>query len=167
MQTSFYFLKERNIWWKEVVCSLVSIYVDRTQLKNNKIINKKNLYKTLDYWFKDMLSFNSSEKCPGLVSLPHFVYDFSRKLFLLLHSINWPNIIVWLPLQISGCDLIKFEIKLIFLTKPFRYITKKSRQKHKYLEKEKSFWHEIKRIFYHFWKGFQLSKIVSDLRVRL
>ena len=26
-----------------------------------------------------------------------FVYDFSKKLLLMLYSINWPNVIVWLP----------------------------------------------------------------------
>ena len=31
-------------------------------------------------------------------------------------------------------------------------MTKKSRQKLKYLENEKSFWDEIKSIFYHFWR---------------
>ena len=30
-------------------------------------------------------------------------------------------------------------------------MTKKSRQKFKYLENEKSFYDEIKSIFYHFW----------------
>ena len=44
-------------------------------------------------------------------------------------------------------------------------MTKKSRQKHKYLENEKSFLGEIKT-FLSFLKGFQLLKIVLDLRVR-
>ena len=35
-----------------------------------------------------MLNFDFSEKGLGLVSPPHFVYDFSRKMFLMLHSIN-------------------------------------------------------------------------------
>ena len=38
-----------------------------------------------------------------------------------------------------GCDVINFEINLIFLTKPFFYMTKKSRQRFKYLENKKSF----------------------------
>ena len=29
-----------------------------------------------------MLNFNFPEKCLGLVSLPHFLYNFSRKIFL-------------------------------------------------------------------------------------
>ena len=35
-----------------------------------------------------MLKFNSSEKGLGPVSSSHFVYDFSRKMFLMLHAIN-------------------------------------------------------------------------------
>ena len=35
-----------------------------------------------------MLNFNIPEKGMGLVSPPHFVYDFSRKMFLMLHSIT-------------------------------------------------------------------------------
>ena len=39
-----------------------------------------------------------------LVSLTHFLYDFWRKMFLLLYSITWVNFIVRLPLflQILG-----------------------------------------------------------------
>ena len=53
-----------------------------------------------------------------------------------------------------------------FLIKPICYMTKKSRQKLKYLENKKSFWSEIKSLFHHF-KGLSVVKIVSDLRVRL
>ena len=48
-----------------------------------------------------MLNFNFSEKGLGLVSPPHFMYDFSRKMFLMLHSINWANFIVWLSLLLE------------------------------------------------------------------
>ena len=41
--------------------------------------------------------------------------------------------------MIACCDVINFEINLIFLIKPFFYMTKKSRQKLKYLENDKSF----------------------------
>ena len=58
----------------QVVCSLVPIYFDSPQL--NLEYNKTNLYKTLDYLSRDMLNFNFSEEGLGLVSLPHFVYDF-------------------------------------------------------------------------------------------
>ena len=86
-----------------------------------------------------MLTFNLSEKGLGPV--------FSRKMFLMLHSINWPNFIVLLSLLLEilgnmcitiickpGCDVIIFEINLTFLIKPFCYMTKKPRQKLKYLE---------------------------------
>ena len=36
-------------------------------------------------------------------------------------------------------DLIKFESNLIFLIKPFLYMTEKAIQKFKYLENKKSF----------------------------
>ena len=71
-----------------MICSLVSITFGNPQLgKQNKI------YKTLEYWSRDMLNFNFLEKDLGIVSLPHFVYDFSRKVFLMLYSINGPNFI--------------------------------------------------------------------------
>ena len=72
----------------------------------------------------------------------------------------WPYFIVWSPLFLKifdniyitiarepGCDFIKFEIKLIFLIKLFCCMTKKSRQKLKYLEKKNSCWGEKKTFF--------------------
>ena len=71
-----------------------------------------------DYCSREMLDLNFSEKGLGLVYPPHFVYNFSRKTFLMLHSINWPNFIVWLrsileildniyTLQLSGNQAVK------------------------------------------------------------
>ena len=40
-----------------------------------------------------------------LVSLPHFLHDFQRKIFLLLYSIAWPNFNVWLPLFVRYCAI--------------------------------------------------------------
>ena len=86
-----------------------------------------------------------------IVAPPHFVYDLSRKMFFMLHSINWPNFIVWFPLLLRYCaiciaidcfpsfDVTYFGINLIFLIKSFFYMTKKSRQIFKYLENESSF----------------------------
>ena len=62
---------------------------------------------------------------------------------------------------------MNFEINLIFLIKPFINITEHSRQKFKCLVNQKSFQGEKKKDFSSFLKGFQLSKLVSDLRVRL
>ena len=77
-----------------------------------------------------MLIFNFPEKDLGLVSPPHLVHDFSRKILLMSYSINWPNFIVSLPLllEIFGnmcitivclpdCDVMRFEITLIILIK--------------------------------------------------
>ena len=47
-----------------------------------------------------MLNFDFLEKSLGIVSAPHFVYEFSRNMFLMSYSITWPNLIVWLlPLR--------------------------------------------------------------------
>ena len=67
-----------------------------------------------------------------LVTLPHFLHNFWRKVFILLCSINWRNFIVWLLLlcEILGnmcigivckpvCDVINFDVNLIFLIKLF------------------------------------------------
>ena len=49
-----------------------------------------------------MLNFSFSGMGLGLVSPPHFVDDFSKKkMFLMLHSINWPNLFVCLPLVLE------------------------------------------------------------------
>ena len=112
-----------------------------------------------------------------LVFSSHFVYVFSRKMFLMLCSINCVIFIAWFLLLLEiignmcipivcfpGWDVINFEINLIFLIKPFFYKTKKSRQKKLNILRTKR--GEIKSIFNHFLEDFQLSKIVSDLRVR-
>ena len=125
-----------------------------------------------------MLNFNFLENGLGIVSPRHFVHVFSRKMLLIIYSINWPNLIVWLPLLLEMfgnmcitivcfqvCDAINFETSPIFLIKPFTCMIKKSRQKFKYLKNEKSFKGEINSIFLSLLKGFQMSKIVSDLRV--
>ena len=87
-----------------------------------------------------MLNFNFLEKCLWTFFLLHF--DFSIKMFLMLYSIKWLNFIVWFSLLqeifgnmcfaivcFPGCNFINFEVKLIFLFKPFFCVTEKSRQK--------------------------------------
>ena len=90
----FIFLRKLDMRWKQVICSLVLIYSDRPYL----LYNKGKLHKTLGYWSRDMLNYNFSEKGLELVSPPHFMYDFWKKMFLVLHSINWSSFIAWLPL---------------------------------------------------------------------
>ena len=140
--------------------------------------HKNKLCETSNYWSRNI---DFLKKTLGLVSPPYFVHNFWREIFLMLYSINWPNFVVWLSLllQISGnmctvivcypvCNVINFEINLSFLIEPFSYMTKNSEKKLKYLKNEKG---EIKsgnkKHFSSFLKDFQLSEIVSDLRVCL
>ena len=41
-----------------------------------------------------MLNNDFLEKNLIIVSPPHFVFDFSRKMYHILYSIDWPNFIV-------------------------------------------------------------------------
>ena len=45
-----------------------------------------------------MLNFDFLDKGLGIISPPHFGYDFSTKMFLMLYSINRLDFIVSLPL---------------------------------------------------------------------
>ena len=79
-----------------MVCSLISMHFGSPQID----IQSK-LYKTLDYWSRDMLNFGFLEKGLEKVSPPQNVYHFSRKMILMLYDINWPNFIVRLPLLLE------------------------------------------------------------------
>ena len=142
--------------------------------------NRDKLLKTLHYWSRDMLNFEFLDKGLRIVSPAYFVYDFLTKVFLVLCSINWLNVIVWLPLllEILGdicitivckpvCDVINFKINLIFLIKLFFYMTKNVKAKAEISRGQKEFLRWNKKHFSSFSKDFQFSKIVSDLRVRL
>ena len=48
-----------------------------------------------------MLNLDFLDKGLGIVSLACFVHDISRKMFLMLYSINRQNSIVWLPLLLE------------------------------------------------------------------
>ena len=77
--------------------------------------------------------FQNIKRGLKLVSLPHFPHNFwKKKMFLLLYSINWSNSILYLFLlcEMLGntciaivskpyCDIMNFEVNLIFLMKPF------------------------------------------------
>ena len=122
---------------------------------------------------RDMINFKFSEKGRGPVSRPYCVYEFSRKLFLMLYSINWPklNLIVWLPLLLEilgkyaycNClpiyDVTNFDINPSFLNKPFFYMSKKSGDKFEYLKIEKRFNGEIKNIFHQFQRALSCKNL--------
>ena len=86
-----------------------------------------------------------TRRCLKLVSLPHFLDDFWRKIFLLLYSISWQNFVFCLALlrgilgimcitiiRLPCCDVISFS-NFSF------YMAKNSRQNFKYLGNKKCF----------------------------
>ena len=87
-----------------------------------------------------------------LCTLPHFLHNFWRKIFLSLSSVNRPNFIVWLSLLCEilgnmcigivckpGCDVMDFEVSLIFQIKLFFLHDQNDVRKMYYIEDKKSF----------------------------
>ena len=87
-----------------------------------------------------------------LCTLPHFLHNFWRKILLLLSSVDRPNFIVWLSLLCEilgnmcigiackpGCDVMDFEVSLIFQIKLFFLHDQNDVRKTYYLEDKKSF----------------------------
>ena len=48
-----------------------------------------------------MFNFDLLEKGHGIVFPPDFVYAFSRKMFVILYSLNLPNFNAWLSLLLE------------------------------------------------------------------
>ena len=80
---------------------------------------------------RGMFDFDVLEKDMETISTPYFVYDFSRKMFLMSYFIKWTSFIGRLLLLLDmlsnmfiarscfpGGDIINFKINLIFLIKP-------------------------------------------------
>ena len=101
----------------------------------------KQICSILDSRSRDMLNFAFLKIGLWIVFPPHFLYDFSRKIFLMQYYINWPNLIAWLLLLLAilgtmciaimcspSCDVINFETNLTFLIKPF-FVWPKSQDK--------------------------------------
>ena len=122
-----------------------------------------------------MLKFNFLGKGLRIVSPPHFLNDFSKKMLLMLYSINWPNFIAWFPLLLeilgnmciaiicfSIYDVINFEINHAFLIKPFSTWPKRQ-DKNLNIWERKEFLRWNEKYVSSFLKGSQLPKIVSDL----
>ena len=96
-----------------------------------------------------------------LVSTPYILYNFWRKIFLFLYSFNWTNFIVCLHFFWEilgniciaivckpGCHFMNFEIKLIFLIKPFFLYGPKSHDKNlNILRTKRAFKMKYKTIF--------------------
>ena len=99
-----------------------------------------------------------------------FFTKFSRKILLVLYSINWPNFMVWLPLRLEilgntciavvcfpVCAVVNIKINLILLIKPFFYMAKTLRQNLKILRTKRTFKVRPKAFFINF-KGFSVAK---------
>ena len=100
-----------------MVCSLVSIYVDSPQLG----IRWKKLCTPLDYWSRDMLNIYLLEKGLGIAASPHFVYDYSNKMFLMLHSINCPNFMSDCRYFLRYCSIYVFQFIYHVFIIPVRF----------------------------------------------
>ena len=113
------------------------------------------------------LSFN-------IFRLP-WTWDTIRKMFVMLHCINWTSFIFWLPLLLKilgnmciiifcspGCDAIKFEISLIYQVVLLHDQKLKTKIWVSWEQKELLRWNE--KCFSSFLKVFQLLKVIPDLK---
>ena len=71
----------------------ISIVLNLAPSQLSRQLCKNKLHKISDYWSRDMLNFDFFS--------PYFVYDFLRKMFLMLYSIKWPSFIAWLSLLLE------------------------------------------------------------------
>ena len=127
------FLKYQN--WAYLWINILKFYVFCFYCLLSWVLLKliKTKLQTTCIYFKE--SFQKTKIGLELASLPHFLHDFWRKIILLFYSFTWPNFNVWLPYFVRywailcqpHCDVIKFEINLIFLIKSF--ILKSQEQK--------------------------------------
>ena len=136
---------------------LFSLYV---QVKDYQNILK------IKYWqlaFTSNKAYFQNKKRSETSLLASFSAWFLKKTLLTLYSINWQNLIIWLPLlfqksdnvcivmfviQFLTSDILKFT--LAFLSSCFSTWSKKSGEKFKYLKNENKFLDEIKSITHHF-----------------
>ena len=116
-----------------------------------------------------MLNFNFLENCLAIVFPPHFVYAFSRKMLLMLFSLNLPNFFVCLSsvleimgnmciaiVSFQGCDVITSEINLIVLIK------QKSQDKTLNILRTKKLWRWKKSISHHFSRAFSYQQLYQN-----
>ena len=129
-------------------------------------INKVGLSSPPPIFWLNMLSFNFSEESGTSFSTTFCRWFFKKNvspvIFYYLTNFHCLKIgqYVYYNCLLTVCDVISFDINLIFLFKPFCYITKKSRQKFKDLENKKSFLGEIKKhFFYYFERAFICQKL--------
>ena len=112
-----------------MVSTLISIYFDSLWLVHTVKIGCME-FQTVDQ-AANMLNFVLSEKGLGLVSLPHILYYFLRKIFFVQYSISWQSSLFdchhflryWTVFVLQlfffpVYDVRNFGINLSFLIKP-------------------------------------------------
>ena len=111
---------------------------DRVEILRNEIFFLKNhTQNVVEKLFPEPFLENLS--CYSLLTDQISLFDF---ISMCIAIVCWPS-----------CDVISVEINLFPIIRLYFYMTKKSRQKCKYLENEMSFQDEIKSIFHHFQKA--------------
>ena len=142
---TFFCKKSKFSISQSIINGLYSLFLLYVQAKGYWNVLKISCKPFVLIWYKASLE---NKKSSG-TSLPvsFFAWFLKKKSF---------SLYILLTEQISlsgfpGCDIIDFKVNLTFLIKPSFCMTKKPRQKIKYLENEKIFWNEIKKnIFHHF-----------------
>ena len=78
-----------------MVCSVISLYFDSPLISIQQKQTVKNFTLLIQRYTFDFL-----DKCLGLVSAAHFVYDFLTKIFLILYLLtdqtSWPGCLFFL-----------------------------------------------------------------------
>ena len=130
-----------------MVCSVISLYFDSPLISIQQKQTVKNFTLLIQRYTFDFL-----DKCLGIVSAAHFVYDFLTKIFLILYLLtdqtSWPGCLFFLRywticvLQLFVNQVVTswiLKLTLSFQSSRFFQMTKNSWQKLKYLENEKIF----------------------------
>ena len=118
-----------------------------------------------------MLNLDFLQMGLELASPPYFVYNFSRKVFCILYSTNWPNFVVWLPLRFRYWGICVMQLfvskvltsKILKFTWTFqsgRFSTWPKNQDKIYISrKRKELLRWNKNIFHYFSKFFSCQKL--------
>ena len=101
----------------------------------------------------------------------HFVYNFSRKMFLMLYTNKWPNKILWLPwlFEILGNCVLQLFVnqavtsEILELTLSFYSTWLKSQEKNEISWEGKELLRWNKKRSLSFLKDFLLLKTLSDM----
>ena len=85
----------KNQYWAYLLINILKLVFIVCQIKDYRDMLKLSCRPVA---FTSYKAYLKPKHGPELVSLAHFLHDFSRKIFILLYSITWPNFNVCLPL---------------------------------------------------------------------